>query len=89
MLHWYAQSIGLWMALIYFTSWLLAARIEKNGWLDDVFLGTDNGIDAILGVLLISMVPCVRLGVWGAIIYMAIDTKEHYEEMVNQWKDDK
>lgn len=89
MLPFYTQSVGLWMALIYFTAWLLADRIDQNGWFDNVELGMDYGISPLLGVFLISMVPFVRLGVWGAIIYMAIDTKEHYQEMKNQWKDDK
>lgn len=78
MLRIYLVSIIIWMIIIFCTIQLFKFKIVENGWLE---LKSDQVMNPFMVLFLTSAVPLVRLLMFVCTIYMAIYTKEQYEEL--------
>ena len=79
MLKIYLSSVIIWMVVIYCMTSISKESIVKNGWINTENKQKRNWF---VQLFILSAVPIFRLFIVIAILYMAICTKEQFE----QWK---
>ena len=85
MLKAYFASIIIWMIIIYSVTTLFERRIKDNGWADK----RDGDINEWKALFILSAIPFIRLLVILCCVFMALYTKEQYNEYVEKIKNDK
>lgn len=84
MLKIYLSSVVIWMIIIYCAATICGPKIKENGWLES----TRHTMGKWTALFVLSVIPLLRLLVLSVIFYMSIYTKEQYEKMQDQFKED-
>ena len=74
----YLLSIFIWMAIILFTTFCTRSKIIQNGWVEGAEPSTFS--QGIVTVILVAATPVFRVILCAGMLYMAIETKDHFEE---------
>ena len=82
----YLLSIFIWMAIILFTTLCMRSKIIQNGWVEGAEPSTFS--QGIVTVILVAATPILRVIVCAGMLYMAIETKEHFEEKLKDEDDE-